>query len=156
MRVYVVALALMSAACARTGSGVLTGMDATVTNDVPTVARVARAQLQSHGYTVTTITPGILVTLPRPITAALHEAGDTAAVVGRQWILQVSATDPRFSRGTHLRVAAYIVPPGSSKASGDNIDNGKRGIPVTSANRPLFNEVRQVTRWITDAVDRIR
>jgi hypothetical protein len=155
MRVYVLALALATAACSRwSGSQVLDAVETSTTADPATVSRIVTEQLQSHGYQVTTITPGVMVTLPRPVTEALHEAGDTSVVVGRQWIMQVTATEPQFTRGTRLRVAAFIVPPGRTTAPGDSVVMTQRGIPVTSANRPLFAEVRTASGWITAALGR--
>ncbi len=157
MRVYVVALALLSAACFRSSSSqLLDGVDATVSAEPATVARIAATELKAHGYQVTSIAAGVVVTLPRPVTESLHQAGDTSAIVGRQWVLQVTAVTPHFSRGTHLRVAAFIVPPMKTTSRGGRVTEAQRGIPVTSRNVPLFAEVRAATKWITDAADRIR
>jgi hypothetical protein len=110
----------------------------------------ARTQLVHHGYLVTTVGEQMVVTTPKPVPQYLREVS-TARPQSQQWFLVVTADQMRFFRGTRVRVAGYVLPPGAGTTTA--VTNGKRlqqeAIPVTSANKKLFREVEMVASWIS-------
>jgi hypothetical protein len=151
MRFFVmVACALLSAGCAKSRGVEQTEVTGSVRPPVDSLVRIAMTQLQSHGFRPADATNGIVVTQPQDVPAHLRDS--TGVAGGRQWVIQVTASHQRFFRGTQLRVAGFIVP-GSPASSGGNAVSA-RGIPITSANGPLFAEVRTIYGWISDAASR--
>jgi hypothetical protein len=111
----------------------------------------ARTQLVHHGYQVTTVGDQMVVTAPKTVPQYLREVS-TARPQSQQWFLVVTADQMRFFRGTRLRVAGYVLPPGAGTTTA--VTNGKRlqqeAIPVTSANKKMFREVEMVASWIAN------
>jgi hypothetical protein len=91
----------------------------------------------------------VLVTSPKTVPDYLREAS-TARPTQQKWFLVVQGTDVRFFRGTRLRIAGYLLPPGAGQASA--VSNGKRleqsAIPITEQNARLFREVQVAANWI--------
>ena len=58
----------------------------------------------------------------------------------------------KFFRGTKVRVAGYMLPPGAGTTKA--VTNGKRlqqeAVPVTSKDAKLFREVEMVASWIAN------
>lgn len=155
MRVSTVAAAFAVAAisaCASIRGG--EGSDDVTMNVSGNKARAleaARTQLLHHGYKVTTVGDQMLVTTPKPVPQYLREVS-TARPQSQQWFLVVTAEQIRFFRGTRVRVAGYVLPPGAGTTKA--VTDGKRlqqeAIPITSANTKLFREVEMVGNWIVN------
>ena len=129
----------------------------TVSVPGPQALEIARTQLVHHGFTVTGAGSDVLVTSPRAVPNYLREAS-TAKPESERWFLVVRASDVRFFRGTHLRVAGYLMPPGAGEVS--SVANGSRlaqsAIPITEQNARLFREVQAASDWITSEGNRKR
>ena len=99
----------------------------------------------------------VLVTTPRPVPNYLREVS-TAKPTSQRWFLVVQGSDVRFFRGTHLRVAGYLLPPGAGQVS--SVANGTRlaqsAIPITEQNARLFREVQAASNWITSEAKRTK
>jgi hypothetical protein len=159
----VVALALLGAACARSPFGASTDASGSVAISTDSVLKLAQAELQSRGYQTVYDTTGIVFTLPRDIPADLRDSATNAR--GQQWILQVTATNPRFFRGTRVRVAGFIVPTaasqpqsGTMRTAGDSVRVGQpqNAIPISDENSLLFAQVQDIANRIVDTANRRR
>ena len=111
----------------------------------------ARTQLVHHGYQVTAVGDQMVVTAPKAVPQYLREVS-TARPQSQQWFLVVTAEQLRFFRGTRLRVAGYVLPPGAgtTKAVSDGKRLQQQAIPVTSKNAKLFREIEMVASWIAN------
>jgi hypothetical protein len=155
MRVFRVGAALALAAVSACASirGGDDGDDVTmnVSGNKAKALEAARTQLVHHGYTVTTVGDQMVVTTPKLVPQYLREVS-TARPQQQQWFLVVTADQMRFFRGTKLRVAGYVLPPGAGTTKA--VSDGKRlqqsAIPVTSKNAKLFREVQMVASWIAN------
>ena len=145
-----VAFAILSTGCARSRGGEQTDVTGSVRPPVDSLVRIAMTQLQSHGFKATDATNGMVITQPQDLPEHLRNATGTNG--GRQWVIQVTGSRQRFFRGTQLRVAGFIVPNSPASTGGNAVS--ARGIPITSANEPLFAEVRTIYGWISDAASR--
>ena len=161
----VVALALLGAACARSPFGASTDASGSVAISTDSVLRLAQAELQSRGYQTVYDTTGIVFTLPRDIPADLRDSMTNAR--GQQWIVQVTATNPRFFRGTRVRVAGFIVPNaamqaqaagGTMRAAGDSsrVGQPQNAIPISDENSLLFAQVQDIANRIVETANRRR
>lgn len=156
MRAYTVAAAFAFAAVS--GCASIRGSSTSSSDDVSmnvsgnkaSAIAAARTQLLHHGYQVTTVGDQMLVTAPKMVPQYLREVS-TARPQSQQWFLVVTADQMRFFRGTKVRVAGYVLPPGAGTTKA--VTDGKRlqqeAIPVTSANKKLFREVEMVASWIS-------
>src|SRR5215216_2490934 len=111
-----VAFALLGTACARSPFGAATDVTANVGVSIDSVLRVAQTELRSQGYQTVYDTSGIVFTMPRDIPENLRDSASTSK--GQQWMLQVTATNPRFFGGTRVRVAGFIVPTSATQGGG--------------------------------------
>ena len=161
----VVALALLAAAaCARSPFGATTNVSGAVPVSTDSVLRVAQAELQAQGYQTVYDTTGIVFTMPRDIPENLRDS--TTSAKGNQWIVQVTATNPRFLGGTRVRVAGFIVPMATTQggsrtttlANGDTTAarQPQDAIPVSEESSRLFAEVRSLHDRIIAATNRRR
>ncbi|HKG91439.1 MAG TPA: hypothetical protein VKA84_06105 [Gemmatimonadaceae bacterium] len=157
-----VAFALLGTACARSPFGAATDVTANVGVSIDSVLRVAQTELRSQGYQTVYDTSGIVFTMPRDIPENLR---DSAAMSrGQQWVVQVTATNPRFFSGTRVRVAGFIVPTATTQggamrtASGDSTrtNQPQNAIPISEENAQLFAEVRSIHDRIVAAANRRR
>jgi len=113
--------------------------------------QIAKQQIVAHGYTIGatsgTETDGSFVTMPRPVPADAQPAGSTTPQV---YVLQVTAGAGGSLGGSTVRVLGYHVPantpPGAS--------SGQAGVPITTADRKLFEEMRNAAKWVRDAAKR--
>ncbi len=148
-----IALLGTASACA---NGLVVGMsNSDVSVQLPgrpqDAARVARDQVMAHGYTIGgtsgTAADGSFVTMPRAVPADAQPAGVTEPQV---YVLQVTTGPGGSLGGSTVRVTGYHVPantpPGAS--------SGQAGIPITTADGKLFEEVRNTAKWIRDASKR--
>jgi hypothetical protein len=127
---------------------------ADVTVQVPgtpeTAMRVATAQLTSHGFMVGGTSGGTngnsVVTTPKLVESDMMPADVTGPQL---WVLQVSAAPSNGIGGTTVRVAGYRVPATPNTAAGASA--GQAGVPITAADRKLFDQVRNAAKWIRDA-----
>ena len=137
--------------CARM-RGTSNGDSVTTTVSVPRAQAldIARTQLVHHGFTVTGAGSDVLVTSPKLVPQYLREAS-TAKPTQQKWFLVVQGSDVRFFRGSKLRIAGYLLPPGAGEFS--SVANGQRltqnAIPITEQNAKLFREVQVASDWIT-------
>lgn len=156
IKITTIAALVIVAGCARI-RGTSNGDSVTTTVSPPRAQalEIARTQLIHHGFTVTGAGSDVLVTSPRPVPEYLREVS-TAKPVQQRWFLVVQGSDVRFFRGTHLRVAGYLLPPGAGQVSA--VSNGKRleqsAIPITEQNARLFREVQAAAGWIISEANR--
>jgi hypothetical protein len=113
--------------------------------------RIARTQLELHGFTVTAAGENALVTTPRPIRADLQ--GGSAALRSRQWMLRVETSRRALVGGSRLRVIGYLLPPQASDARSTG-PTSQPATVITSDQTALFGELRAVAGWIEDAAGR--
>jgi hypothetical protein len=156
MKITTIATLAMVAGCARI-RGTSNGDSVTTTVNAPRAQAldIARTQLVHHGFTVTGAGSDVLVTSPKLVPNYLREVS-TEKQSSQGWFLVVQGTDVRFFRGTHLRVAGYLLPPGAGQVSA--VTNGKRleqsAIPITEQNARLFREVQAAANWIAAEANR--
>jgi hypothetical protein len=115
--------------------------------------RIARTQLQLHGFTVTAAGENALVTTPRPLRPDLQ--GSSPSLRNRQWMLRVETSRRALVGGSSLRVIGYLLP----TQAGDARSTGPTSQPatvITSDQPALFAEVRAVAGWIEDAAGRAK
>jgi len=93
----------------------------------------------------------MVVTAPKAVPNYLREVS-TAKPQSQQWFLVVTTEQMKFFRGTKVRVAGYMLPPGAGTTKA--VTNGKRlqqeAVPVTSKDAKLFREVEMVASWIAN------
>ena len=157
MRPLVVALllALPLGGCARLFGGGGGNGEAvqSVPVNVDSTLRIAATQLQHHGYTVQPLGQNSLMTTPRPIPDWL--AGKDEKMKGRTWFVQVNAQSHYLARGSRLEVIGFLVPESASRMNTSNVATVQNAIQVTDDN-PLYQEVRTIATWISDAARRGR
>ena len=128
-----------------------TDVSMTVSGNKAKALDAARTQLIHHGYKVTTVGDQMVVTAPKPVPQYLREVS-TAKPKAQQWFLVVTAEQVRFFRGTRIKVAGYMLPPGAGTAQA--VSNSKRlqqeAVPVTAKDQKLFREVEMVASWIAN------
>lgn len=156
IRITTLAALVIVAGCARIrGSSNGDSVTTTVSKPRAEALEIARTQLVHHGFTVTGAGSDVLVTSPKLVPDYLREVS-TAKPSSQRWFLVVQATDVRWFRGTRLRVAGYLLPPGAGQASA--VANGKRleqaAIPITEQNARLFREVQAAADWIVSEAKR--
>ena len=155
MRPLTAACTLALAGCSTFGfGGGRETVRATVRVHPDTALRIAATQLQHHGYTVTEIGNRTLITQPKVIPEYLRELSNKSKSQDpqQQWILRVQTERAGFISGSHITVAAYLVP--RSQTGSRTAPELRRAIPVTEDNPRLFGEVQTVAGWITDAANR--
>lgn len=161
MMTKITTLAMIAAvvACGGRMSGTSNGDSVTSTVGTTKVEalEIARTQLIHHGFTVTGAGSDVLVTNPKLVPDYLREVS-TAKPSSQRWFVVVQASDVRFFRGSHVRVAGYVLPPGAGTVAA--VKNGTRleqaAIPITEQNARLFREVQAVSNWITSEAKRTR
>ena len=150
----VLALACLAAAAACTGrrGPAESSIETAVRLDADTALRVARTQLQLHGFEVTAAGENAIVTSPRPVPTHLQGEGVPA---GRHWMLRVETQRRALAGGARVRVLGYLLPPPATDARASG-PTSQPAILVTSDNGPLFSEIRTVGKWIEDAAGRAK
>jgi hypothetical protein len=149
----ITALALVAVSACATIHGGEGNDDVTmnVSGNKAQALEAARTQLLHHGYQVTTVGEQMIVTTPKTVPLYLREVS-TVRPQSQQWFLVVTADQMRFFRGTRVRVAGYVLPPGAGTTTA--VTNGKRlqqeAIPITPSNKKLFREVQMVASWISN------
>ena len=144
------ALAAIVAACAPMFTTSAAGTDFSVGVAPDRIMEVAKAQLEQHNYKVITGSASELVTVPMPVPEHLRQAGQDIA--GQLWMVRVTAESPLITRGSHVRVAGFLIPADTGSLPGSTTMS--KAIPITAAHVRLQEEVRRVAKWIGDAVDR--
>lgn len=154
-RAFVLAAALaVGSACAGGNRGPAeSDYQANVRLSADSTLRIARTQLQLHGFTVTAAGENALVTTPRPIRADLQ--GGSAALRSRQWMLRVETSRRALVGGSRLRVIGYLLPPQANDARSTG-PTSQPATVITSDQTALFGEVRAVGGWIQDAAGRAK
>lgn len=155
-RLAVMAALTMTAACAALrGTANKESVSMTVSTPRQTTMEVVRTQLLHHGFEVTGVGDQMIVTAPKAVPEYLREVS-TAQPKGQRWFVVVESSDARFFRGTKLRVAGYLMPPGAGEVSA--VVNGTRltqnAIPITQQNARMFREVEAVADWISSEAAR--
>ena len=150
--VLAVAAATATTACTGRSGPAESNFETSVRLDADTALRVARTQLQLHGFEVTAAGENAIVTTPRPVPAHFQGGGVPA---GRHWMLRVESQRRALAGGSRVRVIGYLLPAPSSdpRASGPT---AQPATLITSDNGPLFGELRTVGRWIEDAAGRAK
>lgn len=146
-------LAVVLAGCA---NGLVVGMsNSDVSVQLPgapeKAMQVAREQITAHGYTIGgtsgSAKDGSFVTTPRPVPANEQPAGTTDPQL---YVLQVNTGAGGSLGGSTVRIIGYRVP--ARPVAGASA--GQAGVPVTTADKALFEEVRNAARWVRDAAKR--
>ena len=145
-------LALSFTACSifnRSGRNDFT--DSTVASNASTTLRVARTQLEHHGYVVTVIDSSTLRTQPKSLQRYQR---DTAGVAtkGDQWFMIVTVAPAGFTAGSRLRVEGFVIPR-MPRTSGTSVQRANAS-PVTASDKQLYSDVRAAARWIADEANR--
>lgn len=152
-RALVVAASLVfAAACAGGNRGPgESDYEANVRLSADSTLRVARTQLELHGFTVTAAGENALVTTPRPVRADLQSG--SKGLRNREWMLRIETSRRALVGGARLRVIGYLLPPAATdpRASGPT---SQPATVITSDQGALFGEVSTVARWIQDAAGR--
>ena len=156
-RITTIAMVAALAACGERWSGSSNGdsVTSTVGATKAQALEIARTQLVHHGFTVTGAGSDVLVTTPKLVPNYLREVS-TEKPSSQRWFVVIQASDVRFFRGSHVRVAGYLLPPGAGTVAA--VKNGERleqsAIPITEQNARLFREVQAVSNWITSEAKR--
>ena len=149
MRATTVLCAMVLAGCASLGGGG-TGRE-TVSRDVDvpvdTALRIAKTQLELHGYRVGASTGNSLVTEPRAVPGEVRDAANRQEA--EYWVVQVEA-GTKVLGGTQVRVRGFRLPEGRPRTPGSQPPM----VAVTDADQRLFNELGAIAGWIGDAAGR--
>lgn len=151
---------VVGSGCARTGAtaggrgGGETSYQAVVSLRPDSTLRIARTQLEHHNYKVSDAGPNAIVTLPALI--PVHLQDKSGANKGRYWVLRVAVDPQSLGSNSRLTVTGYVLPPAAARAAGTAAPAPAAAIPVTSADRALFGEIRAAGKWIQDEAWRNR
>jgi hypothetical protein len=154
-RAFVLAATLaVTGACAGGNRGPAeSDFQANVRLSADSTLRIARTQLELHGFTVTAAGENALVTSPRPLRADLQ--GGSPALRSRQWMLRVETSRRALVGGSRLRVIGYLLPPQATDARSTG-PTSQPATVITSDQTALFGEVRAVGGWIQDSAGRAK
>jgi hypothetical protein len=145
MRTTTVLCAVVLAGCASLGGG--TGRE-TVSRDVDvpvdTALRIARTQLQLHGYKVGATGGNAVITEPRAVPGEVRDAANRQEA--EHWVVRVDVST-RTLGGTQIQVRGYRLPEGRPRTPGSQ----PTMIAVSDADRRLFGELEAIAGWIADA-----
>jgi hypothetical protein len=145
MRTTSVLCAMVLAGCASLGGG--TGRE-TVSRDVDipvdTALRIAKTQLQLHGYRVGVTGGNTLITEPRAVPGEVRDAANHEQA--EHWVVRIDVGTKTLG-GTQLRVRGYRLPDGRPRTPGSQPPM----VAVSDADRRLFNELEAIAGWIADA-----
>jgi hypothetical protein len=148
MRMTGVLCAMVLSGCASLGGG--TGRE-TVSRDVDvpvdTVLRIAKTQLQLHGYKVGASAGNTLISEPRAVPGEVRDAANRQEA--EHWVVRVDVAT-RALGGTQVRVRGFRLPEGRPRTPGSQ----PTMIAVTDADRRLFSELEAIAGWIADAAGR--
>ena len=112
----------------------------------------AKSAIVTHGYAIGgtsgTAADGSFVTTPRPVPADAQPAGASGPQV---YVLQLNAGPGGSLGGSTVRVMGFRVP--TAPATGSN-SVGQTGLPITTADKKLFEEVRNAAKWVRDSYKR--
>jgi hypothetical protein len=145
MRTTSVLCAMVLAGCASLGGG--TGRE-TVSRDldvpVDTALRIARTQLQLHGYKVGATSGNTLTTQPRAVPGEVRDAANRKEA--EHWVVRVDV-GRKVLGGMQVRVRGYRLHEGRPQTPGSQPPM----VAVTDADRRLFSELEANAGWIADA-----
>jgi len=149
MRPALIAVALLTSACARmTWEG-----DRMLSRDVsaqPDTLLVAAAQaLREHGYDARIINNNTIVTAPKLVPQYQRPVSTAADTVASSWIVQVRVSPNQTRSGSRLQLEAYLVPRISEMPT--DTATKRNAIPVTSGQPTLFTEVERIGNWIVES-----
>ena len=139
---------MVLAGCASLGGG--TGREtASRTVDVPvdTAVRIAKTQLHLHNYKVGATSGATLITEPRAVPGEVRDAANRQEA--EYWVVRVDVGRKTLG-GTEVKVRGFRLPEGRPKTPGSQ----PKMVPVTDADKSLFNEIESIAGWISDAADR--
>ena len=151
MRPLAALLVLALPACAVFGRGRSNFTDTTVPTSAATTIKIARTQLEHHGYTIASEAENLLVTNPKPLQQYPRDTSGAAAK-GDRWFLRVEVQSASFTAGSRMTVQGFVVPKVAKASSGgaQQVD----AILVTDRDGDLWNDVRAAARWIVDEANR--
>jgi hypothetical protein len=148
MRATTVLCAMVLAGCASLGGG--TGRE-TVSRDVDvpvdTALRIAKTQLQLHGYRVGATTGNSLATEPRAVPGEVRDAANRQEA--EYWVVRVDI-GRKVLGSTQVRVLGFRLPEGRPRTPGSQ----PKMVAVTDADQRLFSELEAIAGWIADAAGR--
>ena len=139
---------ILLAGCATLGGG--TGREtASRTVDVPvdTAVRIAKTQLQLHGYKVGATSGATVMTEPRAVPGEVRDAANRQEA--EYWVVRVDVGRKTMG-GTEIKVTGFRLPEGRPKTPGAQ----PKMVPVTDADQRLFSELTTIAGWIADASQR--
>ncbi|MDQ6886907.1 MAG: hypothetical protein M3068_06390 [Gemmatimonadota bacterium] len=107
--------------------------------------RLASAQLQQHGYTVSTYGTRTVVTQPREV--PLDPKSPSARKTPQYYVVRVDTDIAPLSNQTKLRAAAFFLPSVSADTA-----TATRAIPVTDQSATVFGELHRLQDWMRQAM----
>ena len=145
MRTTTVLCALVVAGCASLGGG--TGRE-TVSRDVDvpvdTALRIARTQLQLHGYKVGATGGNAVITQPRAVPGEVRDAANNREA--EYWVVRIDV-GTKVLGGNQVQVRGFRLPEGMPRTPGSQ----PKMVPVSDSDRRLFSELEAIAGWIADA-----
>ena len=154
MRPLILLSATLVAGCATFGWSGRDTLSTTVGVPADSALRIASTQLQHHGYTVSPIATGEVITVPRRVPQYLiplsTNAAEQAEFAAQQLIISVRVQPQPYFAGSRIDIAGYLVPrpePGTTNTVTQD------AILITEQSHPtLYREVRAAAGWISDAI----
>ncbi len=107
--------------------------------------RLAAAQLQQHGYTVSTYGTRTAVTQPREVPP--DPKATTPRKTPQYYVVRIDTDIAPLSNQTKLRAAAFFLPTVSADTA-----TATRAIPVTDQSAAVFGELRKFQDWMRQGV----
>ena len=158
MRPLIPLATLLVAGCATFGWNGRDTLSTTVCVPADTALRIASTLLQHHGYTVTSVGEGEVMTAPRRVPQYLVELStnreEQAELAKQQLILSVRVQAAPYFAGSRIDIAGYLVPQGARGATNQVMEDA---VLITEKSHPmLYREVRAAAGWISDALKRSR
>ena len=150
---FVGALTIASACAGGSRGPAESDYQANVRLSADSTLRIARTQLELHGFTVTADGENALVTTPRPVRPDLQ--GGSSALRNRHWMLRVETNRRALVGGSRLRVIGYLLPPTATDARATG-PTSQPATVITSDQSALFGELRAAAQWIEEAAGRAK
>jgi hypothetical protein len=156
MRPLIPLATLLVAGCATFGWSGRDTLSTTVGVPADTALRIASTQLAHHGYAVSDLGDGSVITTPRrvpqyliPLSTSREEQAEFAK---QQMILSVRVVPAPYFAGSRIDVTGYLLPQGAKGATNQVMEEATL---ITEENNPtLYREVRAAAGWISDALRR--
>lgn len=150
MRRTLVAIVLLSAACARaTWEG-----NQTLARDVAwqpdSLLLTAVQALRDHGYDARIVDDNTIITTPKSLPVYERPVSTAADTAPSSWVLRVQVEPNPFRAGSRLALTGFLVPRESERMTDTTLT--RYTTPISETRQPrLFSEVERVGNWILEA-----